>query len=699
MHQGTQETETTRASLELLYHISRELASALDLHTVLERVLFLSMQNARAIRGSIIVLDEHGHPVESAVIAGDQVMDRNTQRLRLSLEQGLAGWVVRNQQAALLTDTSQDERWIIHEYEKVKDGASAKSAVSAPLMVRDQLIGVITLVHPEANFFTPDHLSLVQAIADQAAIAVLNARFYSESQRQVRVMTALAETAAVVTASLNLEEVFARILDQITQALPVQAVCLALLDSSEEKLVVRAAKGWGRDVESRAEINKGQGIAGWVAAEGKPLVLHEVYRDERFDGEVIKRTGLDVRAIACAPLKHHGQVIGIVEAINPKDGLFDVDTHLLLSGIGSLAGTAVRHAQLFERLQAAHQSYRELFDDSIDPILITDYHGKIVEANRKAILTSGYSKDDLRELSIEVLSVWNAEIVGEEFDKLPDDRAIAYEARLCTSGEHEIPVEVYVRQVKIEDNLLIQWTLRDITERKNLDTMRDDLISMIYHDLRSPLANVISSLDILETMLPDEDPNLPSLVSIAQRSTNRIQRLTNSLLDISRLEAGQQVGNRQPTDILPIIQDACDLMRPVMENKQQHINLILPSKLNMVLVDADMVRRVIMNLLENASKYSPSGSMVQVGAKDSEEHVQIWVQDDGPGVPATERSRIFEKFTRLSLREQTTKGLGLGLAYCKLAVEAHAGRIWVESEPGEGACFIFTLPTTQIDNL
>jgi GAF domain-containing protein len=83
------------------------------------------------------------------------------------------------------------------------------------------------------------------------------------------------------------------------------------------------------------------------------------------------------------PLKYHGQTIGILEAINPKSGTFDVDTHLLLSGIGSLAGTAVRHAQLFERLQAAHQSYRELFDDSIDLILITDWHGKTIEANRK----------------------------------------------------------------------------------------------------------------------------------------------------------------------------------------------------------------------------------------------------------------------------------------------------------------------------
>ena len=698
MNQGTKEIQTTRASLDLLYHISRELASALDLHTVLERVLFLSMQYAKAIRGSIIVMDDNGRPIESAVIAGDQVMDRNTQRIRISLEKGLAGWVVENRQAALLTDTSQDERWFLHQYEKIQDGVDSKSAVSAPLLVRDQLIGVITLVHPKPNFFTQDHLELVQAIADQAGIAVLNARYYSESQRQVRVLSALAETTAVITASLNLEEVFFRILEQVTQAISVQAVCLALLDPSEDFLIVRAAKGWLRDHESKATIKVGQGIAGWVAKEGQLLIVHEAPLDPRFDVETHRRTGLDTQAIACAPLKYHGQVIGIIEVINPKGGTFDMDTHLLLSGIGSLAGTAVRHAQLFERLQAAHQSYRDLFDDSIDSILITDWHGKIIEANHKAIQTSGLSKEILRTMTITQLHTVDEDVVGAEFEILTSNNTMSYESRLRTGGDHEIPVEVYVRQVNLEDNLLIQWILRDITERKHLDSMREDLISMIYHDLRSPLANVVSSLDILESMLPEDDPTLPSLVGIAQRSTERIQRLTNSLLDISRLEVGQPVGNRQSADIQPVIRDAYELINPVIENKQQHINLILPDKLPQVLVDVEMIRRVIVNLLENASKYSPSGSMIQAGAKEEDDQILVWVQDDGPGIPATEKNRIFDKFTRLGIREPATKGLGLGLAYCRLAVEAHEGKIWVESEPGQGACFKFSLPVTRFDN-
>jgi PAS domain S-box-containing protein len=696
--QGTKENETTRASLELLYHISRELTSALELRTVLERVLFLSMRNVKAIRGSIIVMDDTERPIESAVIAGDQVMDRNTQRLRATLERGLAGWVVRNRQSVLISNTAQDERWMLQQYE-LADRSEAKSAVSVPLMVRERLVGVITLVHPKAGFFTSEHLSLVQAIADQASIAVLNARYYEESQRQVRVMTALAETAAVVTGSLNLEEVFLRILEKITQALSVQAVCIAMLDAGGQRLAVRAASGWLKTYSSKTYIQPGRSIAGWVAKEGKALVVHEALSDERYDPETEQRTGLGIRAIACAPLKYRNQIIGVIEAINPTDGVFDADVLLLLTGIGSLAGTAVRHAQLFERLQAAHQSYRELFEDSIDPIIITDWQGKIVEANRIALLTSGYEKETLRSMAIGQLHAIDLDMIGSDFERLNTKRTLTYESRLRTHPGHEIPVQVYVHSVDIEGVGHIQWILRDITERKNLDSMRDDLISMIYHDLRSPLANVVSSLEIMNTMPPiEEDETMSSLVNIALRSTERIQRLTNSLLDMSRLEAGQPLGNRQPQALHPILQEAYELVKPLTDSKEQALEMKTSTQLPAVLVDGEMIRRVVVNLLENASKYSSTGSPIELGALVDDEWVKVWIQDNGPGIPAAEQHRIFTKFTRLVNREKT-KGLGLGLAFCRMAVEAHGGRIWVESEPGKGSKFSFVLPQAPADDL
>jgi len=691
------EDTTNRTTLELLFHISRELSSALDLRTVLQRVLFLSMKRVEAISGTIIVLDDLGKPVDSAIITGELFQNHTTQRLLATLDLGLAGWVVRYRQAALVGNTSQDERWMQRVY---PDGPpeTPKSAVSAPLITREQLVGVMTLVHPQPGFFTPAHLALVQTIADQASIAVLNARLYAESQRQARVMTGLVNSAAGISVSLSLEDVLDGILEQSSLALDAQVVSLALIDPADGMLVYRAVTGVIKSQLVNTCLKPGQGVAGWVALHDESIIISHVEQDERFDPETDNQTGFKTTSIACAPIHYRGEVIGTLEALNPKSGNFDPDALLLLNGIGSLAGTAIRHAQLFEQLQAAHQSYRELFEDSIDPILITDQNGQILETNRKAGLASDYTPEDLHAMRIDQLHAVALDIVGDGYQNLFTGITLKYESRLRTRSGHELPIEVYVRQINTNHGTRLQWILRDITERKNLDILRNDLTSMIYHDLRSPLANVVSSLNMLDGIVPiDKDPAMNSLLEIALRSTMRIQRLTDSLLDMNRLEAGQEIGNRQKISLAGIIQEIYGTIQPIALNKEQEISINLPDDLPDVFVDPEMIQRVISNLLENATKYTQRNGHIQVGACLEAGMVQAWVRDDGLGIPASEHERVFDKFSRVNLHE-APKGLGLGLAYCRLVVQGHGGRIWVESEPGKGSNFIFTLPVAEETN-
>ncbi len=685
----------TQASLQLLYNISRELAGALDLRAVLRRVLFLSMQNVGAISGSIIVVDNQGEPVDSAIITGEVVHDHTTQQLKITYQHGLAGWVAQHRQAVLIPNTLEDPRWL-RRPDDAPDKSGPKSAVSAPLLSRDQLIGVMTLVHPKPGFFHQEHLSLVQAISDQAGIAVLNARLYNESQRQARVMTALANSAIAITGSLELNEVLQRILQQTSQALQVDTVSLALIEPHPHEVVFKASTGKQSDKVVGVRLKIGQGIAGWVAQHGEGAIVNNVKEDKRFYNGVDKHTGFKTKAIACAPMRWRGEVIGVLEALNPTSGSFDPDALNVLTGIGSLAGTAIRHAQLFEDLQAAHQRYHELFEDSIDAIFITDWEGRIVEANHQAEQIASISAVKLRDSFLQSLSVVNQDALGDNFSELSTRKTIDYEATLQTEFGHTIPVHVYVRQVMIDNLSYLQWILHDITERKRLETLRNDLISMIYHDLRSPLANIVSSLDVLETMLPLEDePALKSLLNIAVRSTERIQRLTNSLLDMRRLESGQPLSNPQSVPLESLVRDAIEAVQTTAETKNQIISTNLAESISPVLADADMIRRVLINLLENAIKYSPQGSQITVGAQSDGEMVQVWVKDTGPGIPPSEHERIFDKFSRLHNGEKV-RGFGLGLAYCRLAVEAHGGRIWVESQPGQGACFRFILPKAEI---
>jgi NtrC-family two-component system sensor histidine kinase KinB len=684
------ETSSTRSSLELLYHISRELSSALDLRTLLERVLMLSMQNVGAINGSIIVLDDHGDPVDSAIVAGDTIHNHTTDRLRDTLEKGLSGWVVRERQTALVEDTTQDSRWMPRQYEE-DEKQNPKSAVSAPILTRDKLVGILTLVHPKPGFFTSEHVALVRAIADQAGIAVLNARLYTESQSHAAVMTSLANSAAGISVSLNLEDVMMGILEQIDQALNVQAVELTLIDPLTGHLQRRAAKGWGKPRTVRLPSKIEHGISPWVMKHDESVIILEAEKDERIDQLADRAGRMITKSVLCAPIHYRGNVIGTLEAINSKEGNFDKDSLLILTGIANLAGTAIRHAQLFEQLQAAHQRYQDLFEDSIDPILITNWDGEILEANRKAVTASDYSKQDLHGMKIDQLHRVDCTLVGDGFSQLHTGSTVSYESKLQTASGHEVPIQVYARQIQTEETSGLQWILRDITEQKKLDTLRDDLISMIYHDLRSPLANVVSSLDLLDTMLPTDDSAMKSLLEISRRSTERIQRMTESLLDMSRLEAGQPIGKRIMVSVPDLIYESVEAIVSTVNNKNQSIGYRVSENLPNVLVDQDMIRRVVTNLLENASKYSPAGSDIEVGSHRQDDFVYIWIQDHGQGIPASEHERIFDKFTRLK-SGNGPKGLGLGLAYCRLAVQAHGGRIWVESGLGVGSRFVFTLP-------
>jgi two-component system, NtrC family, sensor histidine kinase KinB len=691
----SQEQDRTKALLELLYNVSREVATALDLRTVLQRVLYEVMQHVGGERCSIVVLDDAGKAVDATIVYGKQVHEHTTQQLRDTMERGLAGWVIRNRKAALILDTSKDERWLMRP-DDAMDKSGIKSAICVPLLAREELVGVLTLVHPGPNAFSEEQLDLMQAIADQAGIAVLNARLYTESQRQARVMTALAEGAAAMNSSLRMEDVYQRILIQTMQALQVETVALGMLDG--EQIIYRAATGHSAGNILGRQIALGEGIAGSAALEGHGVVVPDVSQDKHYQ-DADKFGGVEMRAVVVVPIQSQGHVLGIIEAINPIAKAFDPDALLVMNGIGGLAGSTIQNAQLFERLQAAHQRYRELFEDSIDPMLITDWEGRILEANRQAILLSGYTSEKLHSLTIDQLHEVNWNRTGIEFETLRENRTCSYESSLHREDESHTPLEVHARRVELDENDAVQWILRDITERKELDNLREDLTAMIYHDLRSPLANIVSSLDVLFSMVPDDDKEtVQTILRIAENSTDRIQRLVSSLLDVNRLESGQPVADQKVVDTISLIQKAVHDVEPVAKSRRQVISAALPEKLPHVWVDEDMARRVLINLMENSVKYTPPDGQLEIGADHEEDWIHIWVKDNGPGIPMAEQDRIFDKFTRLRGTNKSG-GLGIGLAFCRLAILGHGGKIWVESEPGKGSTFHFTFPVATEEQL
>jgi signal transduction histidine kinase len=231
-------------------------------------------------------------------------------------------------------------------------------------------------------------------------------------------------------------------------------------------------------------------------------------------------------------------------------------------------------------------------------------------------------------------------------------------------------------------------------ESARLEQFRRDLAAMTYHDLRNPLQNIQLSLTALQRLLSSSDTDMTTaMIQLAQRSVEQISRMVKSLLDIERLEQGRALLNRQPTSLEPLLVGAVQLVQPMAEESEQTVCHEIAPKLPPIQVDSDMIQRVVMNLLENAIKHTPGGGSITLRARTIEDNVCISVSDTGPGIPRQFRDEIFDKFFRIK-NSEAPNGVGLGLAFCRLAVEAHGGRIWVDSEAESGAVFTFTLPVT-----
>jgi NtrC-family two-component system sensor histidine kinase KinB len=227
--------------------------------------------------------------------------------------------------------------------------------------------------------------------------------------------------------------------------------------------------------------------------------------------------------------------------------------------------------------------------------------------------------------------------------------------------------------------------------------LRENLTHMIVHDMRTPVGTISNCLQMLHKLMEDGGSDQAvQLTNIASRSTQRLLNMVDSLLDIGRLEAGQELTDLWPVAIKTLIQSAVDRLALYAQRKRMHLNIEWSEALPVVLADGGMIERVMINLIDNAIKFTPAGGEVRVSIDVDTDSLCVRVRDSGPGIPVEHQQRIFDKFARVRDPEGLG-GVGLGLAFCRLAIEAHGGRIWVESSGEQGSTFVFTLPLGQLD--
>jgi signal transduction histidine kinase len=233
--------------------------------------------------------------------------------------------------------------------------------------------------------------------------------------------------------------------------------------------------------------------------------------------------------------------------------------------------------------------------------------------------------------------------------------------------------------------------LQEVTRLRRFDEMRDDLVSTVAHQFRTPLTSLRMAVHLcLEGVAGPVTEKQADLLQAAREESERLQTMVDELLDLARLQAGRFELEREPVGADHLLREAHRAMRPAAEERGAVLELapVLPP--DAVEADAERVQLVFANLLENAIRHTPQGGRVRMGATSSEDSVRFEVSDEGPGVPPEQRARVFEKFVRLP--GAPPGGAGIGLSIARDVVRAHGGEIGVEGEPGSGATFWFTLP-------
>lgn len=264
------------------------------------------------------------------------------------------------------------------------------------------------------------------------------------------------------------------------------------------------------------------------------------------------------------------------------------------------------------------------------------------------------------------------------------------EARRVMAPEQRRLLDTFARLIAISlERVHYVEVASSTTLQMESERLRNSLLSAISHDLRTPLAALVGLAESMALTQPPPTGQQQAIATSMREEAQRMNSLVNNLLDMARLQAGAVKLNRQWQPLEEVVGSALQSLRSFTSGRR--ISVQLPESLPLLEFDAVLIERVLSNLIENAVKYTPPGSAITIGARQDGEVVQVWVDDEGPGLPAGREEEIFEKFER-GQKESATPGVGLGLAICRAIVQAHGGTIRAQNRAGGGARFVFTLP-------
>lgn len=702
-HEALATTSRTDALLRI--------TQAIETAATLDELLLLSLNELTrlfdASYGGVLLLREQG---DIASVVGEfppRVTNQTTLEVAASPE---LGQIFASRQPARLNHAN--DRSPLAAFLSSRAGVIS---LLVPLVAQDAVTGLLILQASEPERFNDDEIALARVLTGQLAAAIVAFQTKEAAQRRNEELMTLNEIAAAVTSTLDTHEVYRLVVQKLNEYFKVDAGSILLIDEPSGDLVFVMTIEGGEEKLAGKRVPRGHGVVGHVASTGKWTIVHDVRSDPRFYAKISEDLGYDTRSILCVPMLAKGRVIGTIELLNKLNGQFTEEDALRLTRMAAFIGVAIENAHLFQQVADGHDRLAAILDSTVDGILLTDMQGMVLSANRRAALLFELSESDLLGCSIDQLIEQLHQRAHEVITRSWNNTEGVSAGETFTEIELSDPRHMFIRHLTLpvrdaNGDVYAQLTvLRDITQERELEQLREDYTGMMVHDLRAPLTSIMNGIMMVQRGLggPVTDKQ-KELLSIAYQGSQTMLELVNNLLDISKMEQGRMSLDREPLVPYELVDLATERLSASARSQRVAIEQRLPVGLPLVEADKDKLIRVLQNLLNNAIKFSPSDASITLGAHhyvagqglpsetpfhrtpDQGEWLIFWVQDRGPGIPPAYHARIFEKFGQV--RGRKVRGSGLGLTFCKLAVEAHGGLIWLESEEGAGSVFVFALP-------
>jgi PAS domain S-box-containing protein len=699
--------EAERRQLHLsqtLQQVGALLTTSLTLEEVFEQIFTLLAQVITYDRVSVHLLDEHsrlylasGRGYTNIEIARRFVGNVTQQSLNRYSPQ---------RQVAIIPNTHNNPAWIPGDAED----EVIRSYMGSALLVKGRMIGILNLDSATPNNYHPGMAETVAAFANQAAVAIENARLYEETRWRANELTVLHQVAQATVTVVNVDDLLCQTTEAVASTLYPDLFGFVLYDEVRGCLVPHPSYHGISAEQLQTIIPLGQSVSGYVARTGQSRIVQDV-QEETLYLELVPSS----RSEIAVPLKVGEQVIGVINAESPRPAAFTESDLRFLTTLAGQVSTIIERAQLYEQLRqqasrladqvatrtaelrAERDRTQAVLDSAGEGIFFTDADGIVLYLNPAMSEQTGYTaaeasgrlptiwqasskKDDANQMreALQTGRPWSGELLARRQD------GTLYDANLTIAPIYN-PAGDLTGFVGIQS---------DISRLKEVDRLKSKFVSNVSHELRTPLTNIKTYLTLLERGRPERQPYY---LEVLHHETERLTRLIQDLLDVSNLETGVMPVALQAVHLWDIIQHVSHAFTARAEAKQVSFEIQVAPEMVPALADGRQLEQVLINLIGNALAYTPEGGQITVQSGQMERQgrpmVYLQVTDSGIGIAPQDLPRVFERFFRgQAALDGSVPGTGLGLAISKEIIDRHNGYIDVTSQLGKGTTFTVWLP-------